>query len=68
MNMQQIRDSDALFLTPADIAPVLGCDPQCIREQARVNPAALGFPVVVIKRRTRIPRIPFLHWMEGGKP
>ena len=65
MTLAEIRSSDALMLTPADIAPILGCDPQCIRDQARTDPSVLGFPVSVIKTRTRIPRIPFLNFIEG---
>ena len=50
------------FITPAQAVPVIGCSPQAIRIMAREKPAALGFPVVVIGTRTRIPRVPFLRW------
>lgn len=65
------RAMDALFatgkamLTPAEVAPVLGCHPYAINVQARENPAALGFPVCVIGRRVKIPRVAFLNWMDG---
>ena len=63
MTLEQIKASDALFLTPSDIAPILSVDPQLIRCQARANPALLGFPVTVMKSRTKIPRKPFLAWL-----
>lgn len=63
MTLEEIKSSEALFLRPQDVAGVMGCDPQYIRIQAREKPAALGFPVTVTGRRTRIPRIPFLRYL-----
>lgn len=55
-------------ITPAQAGAVLGIDPNTIRWQARDNPAALGFPVIVVKSRTYIPRLPFLRFMKGDTP
>lgn len=63
MTLSEIAQSDQPYLDPADIAPILRCDPQCIRAQAHRDPAAMGYPVIVIGNRVRIPRIPFLHYM-----
>lgn len=63
MTLDEIKASDKLMLTPADVSEVLNADPQDIRLQARMDPAKLGFPVVIIKTRTKIPRIPFLRFM-----
>lgn len=63
MTLDEIRNSTKEVLTPAEVAPVLGCDPQDIRVQARTAPEKLGFPVIIIKSRTKIPRIPFLRFM-----
>ena len=63
MTLEELKLSKNLLVTPADIAPILHCDPQCIRYQARVNPSALGFPVIVQGSRVRIPRIPFLRFI-----
>ena len=63
MTLQEIKDSDALFLTHGQVAKVLGVDPQLIRLQARSNPDLLGFPVAVLKSRTKIPRRRFLEWL-----
>lgn len=51
------------FLSIADVALVLQSDAQCLRSQARSNPELLGFPVTIIGRRVRIPRIPFLAYV-----
>lgn len=63
MTLQDIINSDFAYLTPADIAPILGYDPQSIRTQAHKDPQALGYPVIIIGRRIRIPRIPFLRYL-----
>lgn len=78
MTLQEIMDSDKVFLVPKDIAPVLGCDAYNISVAARDCPENLGFPVVRIGSRTKIPRIPFLRFIgyakdnnnndEGDKP
>lgn len=63
MTLDEIRNSTKEVLTPADIAPVLGADPQDIRLAAKQHPERLGFPVCVIGTRTKIPRVPFLRFM-----
>ena len=60
--MQQIRASGKEMLSPADIAPVLGCNPYSINVMAKADPARLGFPVCVIGNRVKIPRRAFLRW------
>ena len=65
MTIDEIKASDKLILTPADIATVLGADPQDIRVAARLHPERLGFSVIVIGHRTRIPRKPFLDYVMG---
>lgn len=65
MTLSEIRASGKDFLIPTDIAPILECDPQYIRIMAREKPALLGFPVMVVGRRTKIPRVPFLKFMGG---
>lgn len=64
MTIKEIRQSDKDMLTPSDIAELLNADPQTIRIAARVAPERLGFPVVVIGNRVRIPKIPFLALFE----
>ena len=64
MTLAEIRASDKAVLTPADVAPVLGVNPQSIRA---ADPVDLGFPVTKIGTRTLIPRKPFLAFVEGSK-
>ena len=60
MTLAEIRQSDAALLSASDVAEVLESDPQDIRQQAKEDPAKLGFPVVVIGSRVKIPRRAFL--------
>ena len=63
--LQEIKDSPKEILFPTDIAPVLGCDPYSINLQAQNDPSMLGFPVIVMGRKVRIPRLAFVRFMEG---
>ena len=54
------------WLTAAPIAPVLGTDPNLIRYQAQHRPEKLGFPVVVLGSRVKIPKMPFVNFMRRG--
>lgn len=65
--LDEVRASGRDVLTPADVAPGLGCDPHYIRVAARQCPERLGFPVVLIGNRTKIPRIAFIKFMEGAE-
>jgi hypothetical protein len=40
-------------------------DPQSIREAARQRPDLLGFPVIVYGRKVKIPRKPFIKFVQG---
>lgn len=63
MTLDDIRKIDREFLTPAQVAEVLGCDPQGIRVWARQRPEGLGFPVCLVGSRIKIPKVPFLRFM-----
>lgn len=63
MTLAEIKQSDAVFLTPAEVAPLIGCNPNFIRKAAHDAPELIGFPVCVIGTRTRIPRKPFLKFL-----
>lgn len=66
MTLEEVLTSDKVMLTAADVAPILGCDPQDIRVAAKLAPERLGFNVSVIGTRVKIPRIAFIKWMEGS--
>jgi hypothetical protein len=55
------------FLVPADISGILKCDPYLITLMAKDENERkkLGFPVVVIKSRTKIPKEPFVKYCRG---
>lgn len=63
MTIEELKQSTKVFVSPADIAPILRCDAQGLRYQAKEAPHALGFPTVRVGSRIRIPRIPFLRFI-----
>ena len=63
MTLEELRASDKVFLTPADVAPVLKSDPQTIRVTARQRPHLLGFEFAFTGNRMKIPRLAFLRWL-----
>ena len=65
MTLDELKNSNKNILTAAEIAPIVGADPNVIRYQAQEEPDKLGFPVIVMKSRVKIPRIPFIKFMEG---
>ncbi len=65
LTLDDLRKMDCDMLTPAQVAPVLGVDPHWIRVAAREHPEWIGFPVLIVRSRTKIPRLGFISWMEG---
>ena len=64
--LEKIKAMTDPFLNAATVSEVIGCDPNSLRCAAQQCPEKLGFPVTVIGRRVRIPRRPFLQYLEGG--
>lgn len=67
MTIKEMMHSTKPWLTPAEVAEVLVCDPHSIRVMAATKPEQLGFPIIRIGRETKIPRIPFLRHL-GYEP
>lgn len=63
MTISDVLSSTKVYLTPADIAPILRCDAQSIRVQAHKDASKLGYEVIIIGNRVKIPRIPFLRFL-----
>lgn len=63
MNVNEMKNSVEVFLTAAEIAEVLKTDPANIRWTAQHCPERLGFPVFYVRKRLKIPRIPFLRYL-----
>ena len=59
MNIQEMLASDKPMVLPADVAPIIGSDPQYIRYVAKHTPEVLGFPVTVIGSRVKIQEFHF---------
>ena len=66
MTVTEIQAMDKDFLTPADVAPLIGCKPYSINVQAEEDISKLGFPATKIGTRVRIQREGFLHWLKYG--
>lgn len=70
LTLKQIAEMDCMFLIPSQVAPLLGCAQYYINvaSQTPDGRAYLGFPVVRIGNRVKVPRIPFLRFMgwEGA--
>ena len=66
MTIEDIKKMSKEILTPGDVAPVLGCDPNVIRYQAAEDVKQLGFPASKIGSRVKIPRKAFIRWFEGS--
>ena len=58
--IQGILSSTKDFLTPSEIAPILGVNPHTLRVTARQCPELIGFPFTFSGNRMKIPRVPFL--------
>ena len=65
LTMAQIEESAKEMLTCEEISGVMGANPYTLHMQAELRPDLLGFPVVVLGRRVKIPRRPFLKWIKG---
>ena len=67
MTIEELMISDKEMLTANDVSPVIGCDPYSIiiqaKEDARNCTRCLGFPVIVMGSRVRIPRRAFLKFL-----
>lgn len=61
--IEALRESAKPFFTAAEIAPILGSDPQAIRLAAREG--TLGIPAVCVGSRVKFPREAFLRLMDG---
>ena len=64
MTMDEIKQSKKDFLTPKDVATVLGVMPYSINLQAKKDINSLGFNVCMIGSVVKIPRKAFIDFME----
>lgn len=65
MTLEEARNYHKEILTPVQVSEILGCDPQELRMQARERRDLLGFPIICVGNRVKIPRLAFLAYMDG---
>jgi len=63
--LEQLAHIEKEFLTVTEVAEVLGCDPQTIRVQAHRDRFKLGFPIIILGCRIKIPRVAFIKFCMG---
>lgn len=63
--LEEIELMDKETLTCKDVAPLLNCHPYNLHGAAQSAPERLGFPVIVMGSRVKIPRRAFLEFMKG---
>ena len=63
--LEEIEALDTEILTCAQVARVLKASTATIHDQAIERPELLGFPVIVVKRRVKIPKRSFVAYMKG---
>lgn len=64
MTYEQIKESNLLMLTPAQVAEALHIAPHAVRLMAADG--SLPFPFIRSGNRTHIPRAGFIKWMEAA--
>lgn len=67
MTLKDVVNMDKAYLTPAEAAEILECDPHAIRVAAKKTPEQLRFPTILIGNRVKIPRLPFVEFMTRLK-
>ena len=63
MTLDDIRAMSKPTILASEAAQVLRMSANSIRVMARLNPSALGFPVICSKHGVEIPRKPFLRYL-----
>ena len=61
--LAELKASDKIWITPAEAAPFLQCDPNYIRRCAKADPDRLGFQILMINSRIKINRKDFLRYL-----
>ena len=65
MTLEELEKLDKEFLIPAEVAPLLGCNPYAINVAVRDGENPFPFPVIKLGRRVKIPKRPFIRAMRG---
>lgn len=65
MTISEMEGSNKEYLTLRDVSGVLRCNPDSLRRQARSDASKLGFQVIIVNSRIKVPRLPFLHFIKS---
>lgn len=63
--LEEIEACEKTMLVPTDVAGYLHCEAFSINVAARSQPELLGFPVIVMGNRVRIPKEGFVRFCRG---
>lgn len=66
MTLLELEKLEKDIISPEVAASVIGCNAHVLRLQARNRPEALGFPVICLGSRVKIPRLPFIKYLRDG--
>ena len=65
MTLAELKQLDKDVLTCKDVSGILMCSEQTLHMQAKERPEMLGFPVICVGNRVKIPKQAFIRFMEG---
>lgn len=63
MTLEELKEKRPLFVNANDLKDILEIDPANLRSQAQSDPQKIGFPIMVIGTRVKIPVKPFLKFL-----
>lgn len=63
--LERIEALDKDMLVPTDVCKYLGCSAYTINIAVKNGGNPFPFPVILMGRRVRIPKIPFIKAMRG---
>lgn len=63
--LEEVEALPGEVLTCANVAGILAASPNTIHVTAVQRPELLGFPVIVLGTRVKIPKRPFIRFMRG---
>lgn len=69
MTYEELLTTDKVILTCEEAAGILGCTPQLLRIRARdpEKRKTLGFPVMAVGSRVKVPVKGLIKFLEGGE-
>ena len=65
MTLDELEKLPKDMLIPADIAPILGCNPYTINVVTKDGKNPFPFPIIRLGTRVKIPKMPFIKAMRG---